>query len=194
MSLNDTLSTLMSDESIEKLSEQTGTEKSDVKSILNEAVPAILQSAKTSSASKDGTSAMSSIASAVKGVDLSSLSSLLGSGSSDKVSSLVESLLGGSASTLIKNISKKTGVSSANVKKIISSIAPMIFGSASSDSESTGTDIASLISKAAGGKFDLSAASSLLEDKDGNGIPDALEGSGSSAASGVVSFLKKLRG
>ena len=31
MSLNDTLSTLMSDESIEKLSEQTGTEKSDVK-------------------------------------------------------------------------------------------------------------------------------------------------------------------
>lgn len=179
MSLDESLSSLMGDESVATLSKKTGASKKDVSEVLNQAVPALLQSTKSKASDSKGSSVLENAFSMLEGSGDTNLSDLLKNFNISDASSLVDSILGSNGkSNLIKKITQVTGVKASSVESIINSIAPALMGALGKETKSSGesaSNISGLIDQAVSGKFDLSsAASMLMSDADGDGKADGL--------------------
>lgn len=118
--------TLLSSDSVDGLSELTGTSGNDVSKVLTKALPALLsganEQAKDESTSKGFASALSDHAKD----DTSNLSKFLGNVDLEDGAKIITHLLGSGEDDAVKDLSKETGVSKANTAAILSAAAPLL--------------------------------------------------------------------
>ena len=148
MTLNDSLSELMGAETISTLSKETGIEDEKVRKVVKKSVPAILNGVKGKAASNDGLSG------------ITDLFSSFTEGKLPDASSLLDSIFGNDISSVIESISGGSGVDASSVKSIITGILPKVLKSLGLGGSKN--DITTLIDSFSDGEFDLSDAAVLL--------------------------------
>ena len=126
MDLKKLTSTLLSSDSIKGLSSLTGASKSEVSSVLMEALPALLNGAngqaKDSGTAKGFADALAQHAKD----DTGNLASFLGKVDLGDGAKIIGHLLGSDKDSLTKTVAKKTGVSSSKIGNILSAVAPLL--------------------------------------------------------------------
>lgn len=126
MDLKKLTSTLLSSDSIKGLSNLTGASKSEVNSVLTEALPALLSGA--NGQAKDAGTAKGfadALAQHAKD-DTGNLAGFLGNVDLGDGAKIIGHLLGSDKDSLTKAVSKKTGVSAAKIGQILAAIAPLL--------------------------------------------------------------------
>lgn len=174
MDLKKLAGTLLDSDTISSLSKLTGASGSDVTSVLTNALPSLLNGAKEQ-AKDSGTSEgfVSALSQHAKD-DTSNLSSFLGNVDLNDGAKIISHLLGSKESSVIKNVSKETGVSQSKISSILSAIAPLLMsllGQQTDEDNDSGLDVGGLI----GG---------LVENVDVGSLLTGLLGGGSSSSSG----------
>lgn len=126
MDLKKLTSTLLSSDSIKGLSSLTGASKSEVSSVLTEALPALLNGAngqaKDSGTAKGFADALAQHAKD----DTGNLASFLGKVDLGDGAKIIGHLLGSDKDSVTKSVAKKTGVSASKTGNILSAIAPLL--------------------------------------------------------------------
>ncbi len=126
MDLSKLTSTLLSSDSVKGLSKATGVPNKDVKNILKEALPSLLNGA--SSQAKDSGTATGftkALADHAKS-DTTDLSSFLGNVDLKDGSKIITHLLGSDKSSITKSVSKSTGVKSSQTNDVLSAVGPLL--------------------------------------------------------------------
>ncbi len=126
MDLTKLASMLMSSDSVAGLSDATGASKSEVTSVLKEALPSLLSGAtnqaKDASTAEGFANALSSHAKA----DTSSLTNFLGNIDIEDGSKIIGHLLGSEEKSVTCAVSKSTGVSGSKTNKIMAAAGPLL--------------------------------------------------------------------
>ncbi len=118
--------TLLSSDSIDGLSALTGASGSDVTKVLGQALPALLNGAGSQAKSKSTSASFLSALSDHAKDDTNDLSKFLGKVDLKDGAKIITHLLGSDKSSILKDISKSTGVSSKKTNSILSAIAPLL--------------------------------------------------------------------
>lgn len=126
MDLKKLAGTLLSSDSINGLSNLTGTSDSDVKNVLTQALPALLNGANEQAKDKNTAESFVSALSQHAKSDTNNLSNFMGKIDLNDGSKIIGHLLGSNTDSTVDNIAKKTGVSKSNISSILSAIAPLL--------------------------------------------------------------------
>lgn len=126
MDLKKLAGTLLSSDSIEGLSNLTGTSNKDVSNVLTQALPILLSGAKGQADDKDTAEGFANALSDHAKSDTTDLGSFLGNIDLEDGAKIITHLLGSEKQGKIKQISKDSGVSSKKVANILSAIAPLL--------------------------------------------------------------------
>ena len=173
MDLKKLAGSLLSSDAISGLGKLTGASGSDITSVLTSALPSLLSGA-NEQAHDTGTSEgfVNALTQHAKD-DTSNLASFLGKVDLTDGSKIISHLLGANESSVVKKVSKETGVSQKQTSSILSAAAPLLMsllGQQADDDKDSGLDIGGLL----GGLVDNVDVGSLLT---------GLLGSGSSSSS-----------
>ncbi len=126
MDIKKLTSTLLSEESVKGLSKATGVSGGDVTSILQAALPSLLEGASTQakgkSTSKGFTSALADHAKA----DTSDLGKFLGGIDLADGAKIITHLLGSDTKSITNTVAKNSGVSKSKTGEVLSAIAPLL--------------------------------------------------------------------
>lgn len=139
MDINAILGTILSEESISALSENTGASTNEVKKVLGSALPSLLTGA--SNESSDKNLAESFLGAAMKhgSSDTSNLSSYLKKVDTDDGAKIVNYLLGATGdNTSVQSIAADTKVSQVKTKSILSNAAPLLMSLLGQGASSSG--------------------------------------------------------
>ncbi|MBQ0037307.1 MAG: DUF937 domain-containing protein [Clostridiales bacterium] len=196
MDINSILGTMLSNESISALSENTGASESEVKKVLGSALPALLTGAGNESGDKSLADAFLGAAMKHGSSDTSNLSSYLKKVDTDDGAKIVNYLLGASGDdTSVQSIASDTKVSKAKTNSILANAAPLLMsllgqGAASSGKGSsiiTTLAMAALMNNLLGGGNSSQQSSGL----DLGGIIGGLQGGGTTATTTTTTGKKK---
>lgn len=126
MDLNNIMKTLLSTDSVKNLSKATGTTQKDVKSVLNSALPRLLNGvSEQASNKKTAASLAGALAQHAKG-NTGDLSSFLGKVDLEDGAKIIAHLLGGKTETATAQVAQESGVSSSKTAKILAAVAPLL--------------------------------------------------------------------
>jgi len=170
MDIKKLTSTLLSSESVKGLSKATGVSNKDVKSVLQEALPSLLDGATSQAKGKSTSKSFASALADHAKSDTSDLGSFLGNIDLKDGSKIITHLLGSDKKSVTNAISKSTGVSKSNTTSVLSALAPLLMsllGQQADGDKDKGLDIGSLVG-------------SLVENVD---LVDLLTGSSGSSSS-----------
>lgn len=126
MDIKKLTSTLLSEESVKGLSKATGVSKKDVTSILQEALPSLLDGASSQAKGKSTSKSFASALSAHAKSDTSDLGSFLGNIDLADGAKIITHLLGSDKKSITSSVSKSTGVSKDKTNDVLSAIAPLL--------------------------------------------------------------------
>lgn len=118
--------TLLSSDSINGLSTATGASASDVKKVLTNALPSLLNGAKAQAKDKETTESFTNALTQHAKDDTKDLTSFLSNVDMKDGAKIISHLLGSEKNTAIKDIAKKSGVSQKNTTSILSAIGPLL--------------------------------------------------------------------
>jgi len=176
---------LTSGDALSAIGQKAGADEESVKSTLNMGLPMLLGAMNKSASKPEGMNAIMSGLSQTTGADpMSSITGLLGSsGSSAFGSDMLSSILGGGLDPIQQLISKKVGLPSGVVGKILSMALPFLMGSLTKKlgSNMTSGDISKLLGEQS--KMALSASPDasdamqdlLVSEKSSGGIVDRIK-------------------
>lgn len=115
---------------IGSVTEKTGLDASQAKSVVQSSLPALLGQMQNNVASGDGASGLLSALTSGKhdGSILDNLSGFLNGGDFSDGNKILGHVLGGNQDTMVQGLSAKTGVDSGIISKILPMLAPIIMG------------------------------------------------------------------
>ncbi len=176
MDLTKLASSLLNSDSIGGLSELTGASGSDVTKVLTNALPALLNGAKSQAQDSGTSKSFANALSNHKQNDTSDLSKFLGNIDMEDGAKIITHLLGSNKDDVVKDIAKDTGVSQAKTGNILSAVAPLLMSLLGQQTEKEGSDD-SVIGDLVGSLLDNVDVGSLLT---GLLTDDSSSGKGSS--------------
>ena len=146
MDIKKLTSTLLSEESVKGLSKATGVSNKDVKSILTEALPSLLDGANSQAKGKSTSKSFATALSDHAKSDTSNLTSFLGNIDLADGAKIISHLLGSDQKSITNAVSKSTGVSKSNTSDVLAAIAPLLMSLLGQQAdEDKGSDVGSLI-------------------------------------------------
>lgn len=181
MDLKKLTDTLLSSDSIKGLSGLTGASDLDVKKVLNQALPTLLDGANGQATNKDTADGFATALSDHAKSDTNDLTNFLGNVDLKDGAKIIKHLLGSDKDSVVKDVSKQTGVSKSKTTSILSGFAPLLMsllGKQTNEDKDSGSDIGGLIG-------------SLLSNADLGGILSGLLGSDDSSSTKKKKSSKK---
>ena len=181
MDLKKLTDTLLSSDSIKGLSGLTGASDLDVKKVLNQALPTLLDGANGQATNKDTADGFATALSDHAKSDTNDLTNFLGNVDLKDGAKIIKHLLGSDKDSVVKDVSKQTGVSKSKTTSILSGVAPLLMsllGQQTNEDKDSGSDIGGLIG-------------SLLSNADLGGILSGLLGSDDSSSTKKKKSSKK---
>jgi len=181
MDLKKLTDTLLSSDSIKGLSGLTGASDLDVKKVLNQALPTLLDGANGQATNKDTADGFATALSDHAKSDTNDLTNFLGNVDLKDGAKIIKHLLGSDKDSVVKDVSKQTGVSKSKTTSILSGFAPLLMsllGQQTNEDKDSGSDIGGLIG-------------SLLSNADLGGILSGLLGSDDSSSTKKKKSSKK---
>lgn len=118
--------TLLSSDSISGLCNATGASANDVTKVLSNALPSLLNGAKSQAKDKDTTESFVNALTQHAKDDTKDLSSFLGNVDMKDGAKIICHLLGSEKDSVVKEIAKKSGVTQKSTNSILSAIAPLL--------------------------------------------------------------------
>lgn len=118
--------TLLSSDSVSGLSNLSGASSSDVKKVLAQALPTLLNGANNQAKDKDTSASFVNALSQHGKADTKDLSQFLGKVDMKDGAKIIAHLLGSNKDDVVQNISNETGVSQKKTDSILSAIAPLL--------------------------------------------------------------------
>lgn len=118
--------TLLSSDSVDGVSERTGSSGSDVSSVLAKALPVLLDGASSQAKGKSSSKGFASALSDHAKDDTSNLSKFLGNVDLEDGAKIITHLLGSGEDDKVKEIAEESGVDKADVISILSAAAPLL--------------------------------------------------------------------
>ena len=189
MDLTSLMGALLSDSSVQSVSNKAGVSGSDAVSVLAAALPALLNGANAQASNADTAESFHAAVTEHAAKDPEKVDVSEGE-------KIVEHLLGADAEKTEKAIAKKTGLSKAQIALILAAAAPLIMNmlgqhtTASNSSSSSST--ASILGSLLGGSSNSSSSNSLMTAALGAVLGGALgtaSGSSSSSGSSILSSV-----
>lgn len=113
---------------VDSISKGAGTSKEETQSVVAAALPVLMGALQNNASGGGAQGILSAINSKHDGSILDNLSGLLGSDVAADGNGILKHVLGGHQAPVQQALSQKTGVSSANVSKILSLLAPIVMG------------------------------------------------------------------
>ncbi len=118
--------TLLSSDSVDGLSERTGSSGNDVSSVLTKALPVLLEGANSQAKGKSSSKGFAAALSDHAKDDTSNLSKFLGNVDMADGAKIITHLLGSGEDDTVKEIADDSGVDKANTAAILSAAAPLL--------------------------------------------------------------------
>lgn len=118
--------TLMSSDAISGLSKRSGATKSEVRDVLAQALPMLLNGADGQAKNKDTADSFAKALASHGKKNTGNLASFLGDIDMDDGAKIVGHLLGGNTGKTTKAVAKKTGVSDDKISAILAAAAPLL--------------------------------------------------------------------
>lgn len=118
--------TLLSSDSVDGVSERTGSSGSDVSKVLAKALPALLDGANDQAKGKKSSKGFASALSDHAKDDTSNLSKFLGNVDMEDGAKIIDHLLGSKEEDKVDEIAEEAGVEKADVLSILSAAAPLL--------------------------------------------------------------------
>lgn len=125
---------------VESISKGAGTSKEDTNSVVSAALPVLLGALQNNANKGDAQGILSALNTKHDGSILDNLSGMLGSDVAADGNGILKHVLGNNQAPVQQAISQKTGVSAANVTKILSLLAPIVMGYLGKEVKSTSTN------------------------------------------------------
>ena len=196
MDLKKLAGTLLSSDSINGLSNLTGTSGKDVSNVLAQALPALLNGANNQAKDQDTVQSFASALSQHAKDDTNDLTDFLGKVDLTDGSKIISHLLGSNKDDLISEIAGKTGVSKKDTGSILSAIAPLLMsllGQQTQDDDDKNSGIESLLGSLLDNVDVGDLLTGLLTDNNGSGKPESAKtgNSGNLIGSLLKGLLKK---
>lgn len=126
MDLQKLASTLLSSDSINGLGTATGATGNEIKKVLTNALPALLNGAKNQADAEDTSESFANALSQHAKDDTKNLGSFLGKVDMADGAKIISHLLGSDKNDVVKDVAKKAGVSQKKTNSILSAIAPLL--------------------------------------------------------------------
>lgn len=126
MDLQKLASTLLSSDSINGLSTATGATGNEIKKVLTNALPALLNGAKNQADAEDTSESFANALSQHAKDDTNNLGRFLGKVDMADGAKIISHLLGSDKNDVVKDVAKKAGVSQKKTNSILSAIAPLL--------------------------------------------------------------------
>ncbi len=154
------LESMLSGDNLIGISEKLGIGTDEIGSVIKGALPELLTGMQKNASTEEGVASLEKALSDHSAVDISDISSFLGSADQDDGAKIIGHLLGKeNVESAERSISEKSGLSIGNVGSILASVAPFLMsllgketsGSTSSGSQSGGSGIGSLLGGLLGG-------------------------------------------
>ena len=126
MDINSLLGTVLSDASIQGVSQTSAVSGDQTRSILNAAMPALLGGALNQAKGADTSAGFATALSQHAAGNTADLTAFLGSVDTQDGAKIVNHLLGSDSAAVVDQIAKDSGVQAADVKKVLASAAPLV--------------------------------------------------------------------
>ncbi|MDR1814471.1 MAG: DUF937 domain-containing protein [Tannerella sp.] len=180
MDLSSLLSTVISPDSINAISKNSGAKPSQVSDLLSKAVPLLLKGMQQNASTEHGASSLAQALDQHAASNTSNIGSYLSNIDLSDGAKILGHIFGGNNSKVQSGLAQKTGLSAGQVGSILSSVAPLLLSLVGSKKQSSNTGLGGLggllgglLGSQSSGGLD-SLLSSALADKDGDGKPDIL--------------------
>lgn len=179
-------SDLLSSGSVATLAKASGADKKQVSSLLQTALPVLVQGMSNNTSTKKGAEALSGALDDHAGADLSDIAGLLKNADTKDGAKILKHILGDDSDSIEKGLAKKSGMTKSQVSGVLSTVAPVLLallGSKKTETNTSSGGLSSLLGSLLGssstdGEASSSSLSSiaslLMSDNDGDGKSDAL--------------------
>lgn len=187
MDLTSLMGTLLSSDSVKGLSKATGSSQSDITSVLNAALPMLLQG--VSGQAQDKNSGFDKALEQHANDDVSDLGSFFGGIDLADGAKIIGHLLGGSTESSTKSVAKETGVSQKDIGNILAAAAPLLMSLLGQETKKNNSndllgeivgavlenvDVGALLTGLLGGSSKKTTKKAAKDD-DGFGLDDAVD-------------------
>lgn len=167
MDLSQLLSSGLGQQVISGIGSQVGTTEEETSSVVNSAIPVLMGMLNKNAASEQGASSLlGALSQDHDGSILDNIQGFLSAGNTSEGNGILGHILGGNKNVVEEQISNQTGVSSANVAKIMALLAPIIMGYLGSEKKSknisTGGGMGDLLGSLMGGSGSSSLGGNIL--------------------------------
>ena len=179
MDITNILGALTSGEAANELGGKLNMQSSKVSSIINSALPMLLQGMQKNVSTQEGASALNNALDHHAG-NAGNIGGLLKNADLTDGSKILGHIFGGNLSSMIGGLAKDNGAETSQVSNILSSIAPSLLAllGKAKQSVNIGSDgLGAMLGTMLGGNGG-SIIGKVLSDKDGDGSPDLLKGLG----------------
>ena len=126
MDLNELMSTMLSEESIENLGVKSGSSPEEVRSVLGNALPLLLNGANAQATNQETASGFVGALQQHAQDDASNVGSFLGNVDMGDGAKIIAHLLGANTGAQTQAVAQQTGVSQAKTGSILSAVAPLL--------------------------------------------------------------------
>lgn len=134
------MTSLLSSGTLDALSSQTGTPKNQLTSVLESVLPTMLDGANSQATGQDTAESFQNAINTHAKDDTSDLTSFFGKVDLEDGAKIIGHLLGAGASSATEAATNASGLSSSDVAKIMSMVAPLILSSLGQQSQSAKPD------------------------------------------------------
>ena len=178
--LTDIMSSVLSNSSLNSVTGKTGVDSSDVAGILASALPSLLNGANDQASSASTAESFYEAVNSHAAKDPEDVDT-------DEGAKIVSHLLGKKENTVMKEISKKTGVSTKNVALVLAAAAPIIMNllGKQSSSQTSSSGVASLLGSLLGGSSGSSSSTDFMT----SALSSVLSGAGNSSSTSILGSL-----
>ena len=128
MDISDLLSGNLGKQVIDGISQQVGTSEEETSSVVNSATPVLLGMLKNNASSAEGAAGILGALKQHDGGILENLGGFLNAGNTTDGENILNHILGNKKEAVENQLSRKTGVSTAGVAKILALLAPIVMG------------------------------------------------------------------
>lgn len=147
---------------VDSISREAGASKEETQSVVSAALPALFGALQRNASEGGGQGILNAINKKHDGSILDNLSGVLGADTAKDGNGILKHVLGGTQAPLQQALSQKTGVSAANVSKILALLAPIVMGYLGRQTKSKSVDNDSGLSDLLGGLLGGGSGADIL--------------------------------
>lgn len=179
-------SDLLSTGSVSTLAKASGVDKKQVSSLLQTALPVLVQGMSNNTSTKKGAESLAGALDDHAGVDLGDIAGLLKNADTKDGAKILKHILGDDSDSIQKGLAKQNDMTKSQVSSILSAVAPVllaILGSKKTETNTSSSGLSTLLGSLLGSSSSGSTSSAsslgsiaslLMSDNDGDGKSDAL--------------------